>query len=154
MGWWWLPAALILGVVLLLALAWRPLQRWGREAQAKAARRLFTQQREHLEARFLQLVAASGKPRGLRWKSCDWDRGFELAREVPTGRLAALVGITVQFEAIEGGDMEGWANVGYLRNATAVFFFDRGAWQTAGKAVFNMNPDEAIRHHHYERIPS
>jgi hypothetical protein len=154
MGWWWLTAALVLVGVLLLALAWRPLQTWAREAQARVARRLFTQQREHLEAKFLATVAASGKPRGLRWKSCEWDSAFELAREVPTGRLAALVGITVQFEAVEGGDMEGWANVGYLRNATAVFFFDRGAWQTAGKAVFNMNPDEAIRHHKYERVLS
>jgi hypothetical protein len=154
MGWWWVPVVLLAVGVLLLVLARRPLQRWGREAQARAARRLFAQQREHLEARFLQLVAASGKPRGLRWQSCDWDRDFELAREAATGRLAALVGITVQFEAVEGGDMEGWDNVGYLRNATAVFFFDRGAWQTAGKTVFNMNPEEAIRHHHYERVPS
>jgi hypothetical protein len=152
MVWWWLAALVLL--VVLLALAWRPLQRWGREAQARVARQLFTQQREHLEAKFLHTVAGSGKPRGLRWQSCEWNNAFELAREGQTGRLAALVGITVQFEAIEGSDMEGWANVGYLRNATAVFFFDHGAWQTAGKAVFNMNPDEAIKHHHYEQIPS
>jgi hypothetical protein len=152
MGWSWLVIALVLVCVLLPALAWRPLQRWAREAQAKVARRLFVQQREHLEAKFLQVVAASGKPRGLRWMSCEWDSAFELAREVPSGRLAALVGVTVKFEAIEGSDMEGWPNVAYPRNATAVFFFDRGAWQTAGKAVFNMNPDEAIKHHHYEVV--
>src|SRR5205814_1277464 len=36
------------------------------------ARRQFQQQREHLEAEFFQAVATSGKPRGLRWKECDW----------------------------------------------------------------------------------
>ena len=40
--------------------------------------------------------------------------------------------------------MEGLPAVGNLRNASAVFFFDGGRWQTAGKAVFNLNPEEAI----------
>ena len=72
-----------------------------------------------------------------------------------TQQLAALVGVTIQFEAIEGGDMEGVAAVGNLRNAAAVFFFDRGQWRTIGKAVFNLNPDEALTHFaaQYERLP-
>jgi hypothetical protein len=32
------------------------------------------------------------------------------------------------------------------RNASAVFFYDRGRWNTSGKAVFNLNPAEAIEH--------
>jgi hypothetical protein len=50
--------------------------------------------------------------------------------------------------------MEGVEAVGNLRNATAVFVFARGHWSTSGKAVFNMNPDEALRHfqHQYERV--
>jgi hypothetical protein len=40
--------------------------------------------------------------------------------------------------------MEGLPAVGNLRNASAVFFFHRGRWHTAGKAVFNLNPDEAL----------
>jgi len=62
--------------------------------------------------------------------------------------------VTIQFEAIEGSDMEGLPAVGNLRNASAVFFFHRGHWDTVGKVVFNMNPNEAVLHfkNQYERI--
>jgi hypothetical protein len=76
------------------------------------------------------------------------------ARERDTGRLTALVAVTIQFEAVEGGDMEGVEAVGNLKNASAVFFFDRGRWRTVGKTVFNLNPAEAIEHFktQYERV--
>ena len=50
--------------------------------------------------------------------------------------------------------MEGVEAVGNLRLATAVFTYVRGHWETAGKAVFNMNPAETIAHFagQYERI--
>jgi hypothetical protein len=152
MGWWWLVIGIAAVFAVLAVLAWRPLWRLAREAEVQHARQLFTRQREHLEARFLTAAAATGKPRGLRWKGCEWDRRVELARERGTGRLAALVGVTIQFEAVPGSDMEGLPAVGNLRNASAVFFFDRGLWHTVGKAVFNMNPDEAIAHYQYERV--
>jgi hypothetical protein len=152
MGWWWLVIGVAAVLVVLAVLAWRPLRRLAREAEVQHARQLFTRQREHLEARFLTAAAATGKPRGLRWKGCEWDSRVELAREPGTGRLAALVGVTIQFEAVPGSDMEGLPAVGNLRNASAVFFFDRGGWHTVGKAVFNMNPDEAIAHYQYERV--
>jgi hypothetical protein len=152
MGWWWLVIGIAAVLAVLAVLAWRPLRRLAREAEVQHARQLFTRQREHLEARFLTAAAATGKPRGLRWKGCEWDSRVELARERGTGRLAALVGVTIQFEAVPGSDMEGLPAVGNLRNASAVFFFDRGRWHTVGKAVFNMNPDEAIAHYRYERV--
>ena len=108
------------------------------------ARALFTRERPQLQDAFFAAAAASGKPRGLRWKACEWEPGAEFARERATGNLAALVGVVIQFEAIEGGDMEGVEAVGNLRNASAVFFFHRGQWRTTGKAVFNLNPDEAL----------
>ena len=79
---------------------------------------------------------------------------MEFARDRRSGELAALVPVTIQFEAVEGSDMEGLPAVGNLRNASAVFFFHRGQWQTVGKAVFNMNPDEALSHfkNQYEHI--
>ena len=51
--------------------------------------------------------------------------------------------------------MEDLPAVGNLRNASAVFFFHRGQWHTIGKAVFNLNPDEALNHFHkqYELLP-
>ena len=121
---------------------------------ATTAQSVFLAKRPELQALFFQTASATGKPRGLRWKACDWDGVVEFAREKGTGRLAALVGVTIQFEAIEGGDMEGVAAVGNLRNASAVFFYDRGRWRTIGKAVFNLNPDEALTHFaaQYERL--
>src|SRR5207302_11317939 len=114
----------------------------------------FKLQRERLEAHFLAAAAASGKPRGLRWTDIEWEPDVVFARERQTGQLAALVGASIRFEAVEGGDMEGLPAVGNLRNASAVFFFHRGQWHTVGKAIFNMNPGEAIEHfkNQYNRI--
>jgi hypothetical protein len=155
MMWPWLVALLIVAVVVALVLAWRPLKAWGRQVQAERARELFKLQRELLESKFLRAAAATGKPRGLRWKDCRWADGVEFARDRRSGQIAALVGVTVQFEAVEGGDMEGLPAVGNLRHASAVFFFQRGQWQTVGKAVFNLNPHETIDHfkNQYERLP-
>lgn len=138
-------------------MAWRWLTFWRLfrpGPSAERARRLFQQQRERLELLFFQAAAASGKPRGLRWKAIEWESGVEFARERASGQLAALVGVTIRFEAIEGSDMEGLPAVGNLRNASAVFFFHHGRWHTTGKTVFNLNPDEALAHfqQQYERL--
>jgi hypothetical protein len=135
-------------------LGWRPLRRLGKGIQIERARELFLLQRERLEARFVTAAGASGKPRGLRWKDCDFENEIELARERKTGQLVALVSVTIAFEAIEGSDMEGLPAVGNLRNASAVFYFHRGQWHTTGKAVFNLNPVEVIEHfkNQYEHV--
>jgi hypothetical protein len=153
MAWVGLIVGLLLGGV-ALGIFWRPLRSFGRDVQCERARELFTLQRERLEAQFFTAAAATGKPRGLLWKNCEFNGGLELARDRHSGQLIALLPVTIQFEAVEGGDMEGVAAVGNLRNASAVFFFERGQWQTVGKAVFNMNPDEALVHfkNQYERI--
>src|SRR5262249_27529854 len=150
----WIIAAGIVVVLLLLTLVWRPLRAWGREVQIERARELFTLQRERLEAKFFDAARRSGKPRGLRWKNIDWDTEVAFARDRTTGLLTAFAAITVQFEAVEGSDMEGLPAVGNLRNATAVFFFQRGQWFTTGKTIFNLNPGEAIERfgRQYERV--
>jgi hypothetical protein len=75
-------------------------------------------------------------------------------RDKQTGQLLALAGVTISFKAIEGSDMEGVAAVGNLRNASAVFAYNGERWTTAGRAVFNLNPSEAVEHFKasYERI--
>jgi hypothetical protein len=143
---YWLIPLVVLALLALVIVIWRPLRSFGKEVQIERARELFKLQRERLEAQFIRAAAATGKPRGLRWKDCDWDSTVEFVRERRTGQIAALVGVTIQFEAIEGGDMEGLPAVGNLRNASAVFFFHDGRWQTTGKAVFNLNPDEVLVH--------
>ena len=150
MIWLWLLPPLVFLVGALVLLLWRRAPR----LSVPELQRRFLQQREHLEAAFFTAAAASGKPRGLRWTNCEWESEVAFARERQTGRLAALVAVTVSFEAVEGGDMEGVEAVGNLRNASAVFFFDGGRWRTAGRAIFNLNPGEAIEHFkgQYERL--
>jgi hypothetical protein len=121
----------------------------------RAAREQFHARHAQLAEAFIRAASATGKPRGLRWVACDWNPEIAFARDRETGQLAALVAVTIRFEAIEGGDMEGVEAVGNLRHASAVFFYDRGRWQTAGRAVFNLGPAEAINHlnKQYERLP-
>ena len=154
MTWVWILLAILALGLLALLLGWRPLRSLGKEIQVERARELFVLQRERLEAKFVTAAGSTGKPRGLRWKDCSFERDIELARERKTGQLVALVPVTIQFEAIEGSDMEGLPAVGNLRNASAVFYFQRGQWLTVGKAVFNLNPAEVIQHfkNQYEHV--
>jgi len=128
----------LLGVLLFL------LQRWRRDSNYQRARRAFHLKREHLEAKFFEMVSGSGMPRGLEWTSCEFEDEVTYARDPQSGDLVAFVAITVSFAAIEGGGMEDVEAVGNLRAATAVFYHRSGEWQTVGRAIFNLNPAEAI----------
>jgi hypothetical protein len=123
-------------------------------AAPRRARQDFIVQRPELESVFFTAASNSGLPRGLRWLAIEWQPEVEFAREKATQRLAALVGVIIRFEAIPGGDMEGVAAVGNLRCASAVFFYHAGRWRTSGKALFNLNPDEALTRFggQYERL--
>jgi hypothetical protein len=151
-GWAWL--LLIVAILGAATLAGIGLIVWQRK-YLRTAREQFRARREQLAADFLQAASATGKPRGLRWAACDWNPETAFARDRKTGQLAALVAVTIRFEAIEGGAMEGVEAVGNLRHASAVFFFHQGRWQTAGRAVFNLGPNEALEHlrGQYERLP-
>lgn len=122
----------------------KPLKAWRERHEAEQARGNFRHQREVLEAKFFDLAAASGKPRGLRWVDCDWLQSVTFARDRQTGLLTAFVAVNIRFEAIEGGDMEGVAAVGSIRDAAAVFHYQNGTWGTGGRALFNMNPEDAL----------
>ena len=149
-----LPGLLIgvvaLGVMLiaLFALVW-----WIRRQQVSSlqrARETFHLRREWLEADFVTRAGASGKPRGLRWVNCDFEDGVAFARDRRTGRYRALVGVTISFEAVEGGGMEDVEAVSNLRAATVVFRLDGPEWRADGRALFNLNPAEAIAHFQHE----
>ena len=133
----------LLAILTVLAIIWlrRP-----RAVSIERARRAFDEQHSALEHEFFAAASASGKPRGLRWKACELGPGVELARDRRSGELLALAPVTISFEAIAGSDMEGLPAVGNLRSASAVFAWRDGRWITAGRAVFNLDPAEAIRH--------
>lgn len=109
--------------------------------------------RPELEARFLNLARASGKPHGLRWTDCEWTGPVRFARERATGLLTAFAGVVVRFEAEEGGGMEGVEAVPLPRDATAVFHYRRG-WGTGGRALFNMSPADALERLHDQFEPA
>lgn len=115
-----------------------------RQAETETAMKQFRMQRELLEAKFYDLARVSGKPRGLKWLDGDWQSDVTFARTCDTGLLTAFVGLHIRFEAIEGGDMEGVAAVDTVRDAAAVFHFQRGRWGTGGRVLMNMNPTEAV----------
>ena len=73
-----------------------------------------------------------------------FQQGVLIARDRANGELVGLVGVTIGFEAIEGGGMEDVEAVGNSRAATAVFTHNRQAWTTDGKAVFNLEPREVL----------
>ena len=151
---WVLPLAGVVLAAAVVAAVW--LYVWGRRRPVPIteAQKLFRQGREHLEAQFFHAAATSGKPRGLRWKECEWGDDVAFARDRKTGHYVALASVTISFEAVEGGDMEGLPAVGNLRNASALFFFDGAHWRATNRAVFNLNPDEALQHFagQYERV--
>ena len=152
--WYWLTPLIVLAAAAGLVVMVRRLRTFGKAVQVERARELFRLQRERLEAQFLSAAARTGKPRGLLWKECQWGQDVIFVRDRQHGQIAALVDVTIQFEAVPGGDMEGLPAVGNLRVASAVFFYSNGSWGTVGKAIFNMNPAETLNHfkNQYETI--
>lgn len=133
-----------------VVVSWRPWRLARLAAEFERARREFHRQREWLEVRFLELASRTGMPRGLRWRHCEFEDDVVYARDRRSGGLRAFVGMTVYFEAVEGGPMEEVEAVGRPRAATAVFCHRDGRWETDGRAIFNLNPVQAIAHFRHE----
>jgi len=154
----WIVSTLIGSAVALLigavAVAWR-LRRAVLRLRLAGAMKDFHCRREYLEAKFFDLAARSGKPRGLKWVRCDFEDDVAYARDRQSGSLTALVAVTIGFSATEGGGMEHVEAVGNLRAATAVFELSGGRWTTHGRTVFNLNPTETIDYYgrYLERVP-
>jgi hypothetical protein len=141
----WVIAAVAAGVLTVVGFAIRrPVRRWQYAREARHALRDFKMQRELLEAKFFDLAASQGKPRGLRWIDCQWQDAVTFARDRKSGLLTAFAAVHISFEAIEGGDMEDVPAVGDVRYAAAVFHYQRGRWGTGGRALFNLNPHDAL----------
>jgi len=145
-SWYSLVGVIVAVAACALLVAWGPVRTAIRESQLGRLRKDFHRQREWLEARFLDIASRSGKPRGLEWTGCDFDDDVLYARDRRSGELSALVSVTISFDAVEGGGMEEVEAVSNLRAATAVFRVERGHWATDGRAIFNLNPSEAVRY--------
>ncbi len=140
----YIVAALVLAVILILVVG-QPLLKWLRRKEAEQGIARFKIQREQLELKFFELASKLGKPKDVRWLDCQWHDTVAFARDLETGLLTAFVAVNIRFEAIEGGDMEEVEAVGLLRDAAAVFHYNAGNWGTGGRALFNMNPTDAVQ---------
>ena len=140
---WWIGGGVAAAILLIAAGRW--LWHFGRTVQAERARELFRLQHERFEEMLLVAAAATGKPRGLIWRGCEIIGNVVLARNAARG-IVALVPVVIQFEPVAGSGMEDVPAAKEPRIATAVFTFDRGHWNTDGRIIFNINPEQALSH--------
>ncbi|MEL0095194.1 MAG: hypothetical protein VW875_05060 [Planctomycetaceae bacterium] len=106
----------------------------------------FQDTRSTLQDSYFKICSQSGRPRGLRWKSCDFDSEVLFVIENHSLNLHALVPVVISFEAIEGGPMEDMEAVGNLRVGSALFVHTGEHWGTRGDIIYNLSPDEAFQH--------
>lgn len=126
----------------LLLLRW--LVHLARAVAAERARELFRLQHERYEEQLLKAASQTGLPRGLRWVSCRITGDALLVRDTVAGAITALVPVLVEFEPVEGSDMNDNPMAKEPRPATAVFTFHRGTWDTSGRVVFNHTPEQTV----------
>lgn len=134
----------LIAVLVAAAIAWSV---WRRERQRREivlAEAEFARNRPRLQEDFRAAANVSGKPRGLRWMACEFQDAILLARDRVNGKLVGLAGVTVAFEAIEGGGMEEVEAVDNLRAATAILTWSGYDWTTTGRTVFNLEPHEVL----------
>ena len=139
---------ILLGAGIFLAasvLIYWPMRAASRNARFAQVKRNFHAQRERLEAKFVQLASARAAPHAPQWADCDFDDDVTYVRHRTTGELSALVRVTVAVDDFEAWDAGTTDVIGNLRAATAVFRFDRDHWETDGRAILNLSPNEAIR---------
>jgi hypothetical protein len=77
-----------------------------------------------LDAQFFTMAQALGKPRGLHWVECDWLDTVTFGRDLKSRMLTAFARVNIRIEDIEG-DVEGPEAVGMIRDATALFHYQR-----------------------------
>lgn len=143
----------VLAIALIAWLGWAAVRPKLFARRVRRVDREFARDRKELESKFFQAAARSGKPRGLAWKQCAFQDGMLMGRDRANGEIVGLVGVTIGFEAIEGGGMEDVEAVGNLRAATAVFTYNGRAWTTEGKAIFNLEPREVLERYRESLVP-
>jgi len=90
----------------------------------------------HSSRSFFRTLHEAASRAGWLGSSVAFQDAVLLGRDRANGEIVALVGVTIGFEAIEGGGMEDVEAVGNLRAATAVFIHSGRAWTTQGKVIF------------------
>jgi hypothetical protein len=141
-------------------LAARSIRRRRSAPRLEGVDRLFRYQREHLEAKFVDLAQSSQRTSTPRSIHCDFRDDVTYVRNRRTGRIMAMVAITVSvaerrpfFGDVLDEAMAARAIVRRhdgahgepVRSATAVFSFDGQRWTTDGSVILDLSPSDAVR---------
>jgi hypothetical protein len=138
-----LPACLIASWLILR----HPVRQLVDEVHFNNARKLFRQQREWLEARFVGALGSIDAEERLRWEDAHWHDDVLWARDRQTRRLLALIGVHFDANPLDEPREPS------LRHATALFEFRKGRWHAEGKRLDEMRPAEAVlRHQRFEAV--
>jgi hypothetical protein len=147
MGWIIWGGILPVCLIALWLICRRPVRQVVEEMHFDRARELFRQQREWLEARFLAALAKNDPLERVRWEDAHWHDEIVWARERPSRKLLALIG--VHFDSDPIFDLPD----SHPRHATALFEYHKGRWIAEGKRLDEIRPDEAfLRHHRLEPV--
>jgi hypothetical protein len=114
---------------------------WWSHRFARAVRQ-FHLQRERLEARFVKLGQSRVQPGSRRWIDCQFDNEVTYARNRLTGEISAFVGVTIEMEAPDTSPL--FEAASSFRTGTAVFRYDGHRWETDGRVIYNLTPQEAL----------
>jgi hypothetical protein len=144
---------IVLAIALFAWLGWAAVRPKLFVLRVRRVEREFARDRKVLESQFFQAASRSGKPRGLAWKQCAFQEELLLARDRANGEIVGLVGVTIGFQAVEGGGMEEVEAVGNLRAASAVFTNNGREWSTQGKVIFNLEPREVLERYGESLVP-
>jgi len=124
------------------------LQRWRRQRDIARALRQFRISREQLEARFEEVARSASKSLALKTASFEWHSEVAFGLSPESGLLTAFVSVSVRLgKADENGSPQPETETetsAFPRNASAVFHYQDGVWGTAGRVLFNLEPDEAL----------
>lgn len=140
---WWLILAIVGGLGGAGGwLATRVVHHWWWVRRLRNACRQFHLQRERLEARFIKLGQSRVQPGSRRWIDCRFDDEVTYARNRLTGEISAFVGVTIELEGTGFlGSLDPHEGV---RTGTAVFRYDGRQWDTDGRVIYDLTPQEAI----------
>ena len=108
------------------------------------ATKSFYEERKRLEARFASRPLRAILPEAA---ICSVDRftpDVAFAWDKRSWKLRALVGARVRFAR------DGTESMGDDLQATAVFHLERGRWNTDGRLILNLDPEQVLRHYIYE----
>jgi hypothetical protein len=125
-----------------VALIHRRRRRWA--ATVEQALAAFHIQREHQEARFLELAARRGRPAGWAWVDGEFDDRVVLACKRGTASLRALVQMTIVLEKITPFEEHGEGQQTRVQSATGVFLLSGNRWTTEGHTVLDLDPEETV----------